>query len=131
MKPSVDVGGCEDHLRHEAQIHIPMCLIEQQITLCESEEGRVSWCKCCKMYSLAYRSSCVVFDKKEYGQFLLLLQSLQLQDFRYHLSGEDQVLIKNPAAKIGFCLTRPEVSELIQMMEAAFSISEAFQIIYK
>ena len=107
-----------------------MCRVDQHIILSRTENGMISWCKCCKKYTLAYRSCCIVFENRDFEQFRSLLQHLKETDYPYQLNESQQALLKTPSSNIGFCLTRTEANEVRSMVNEAFALNELFQVIY-
>lgn len=107
-----------------------MCYNNEHLSLIESTNAQISWCKGCKSFSVIYKSSCLTFIKEELKQFHEVLRKLRASDFHYNFFGEPQIIIKNEQARMGMCLNENEFSELKDMVGEALTMKEVFEIIY-
>lgn len=108
-----------------------MCSTDPNITLSQSEDCQITYCKGCRTFSLTYKTCCASFTIVELDQFRQILGYLKKGDFQYDLMGEKRAIVKNQYASIGFCLTIEEVSILKLRINEAFTLFEAFHILYK
>ncbi len=108
-----------------------MCSIDQYIELSANKDSQIAYCKCCKTFSLSYKSACASFTLIELDQFRKVLEGLEQTDFHYQMHEEHKAIVKNPYACIGFCLAEEEVALLIGQVKEALTLYEAFQIIYE
>lgn len=107
-----------------------MCKNKNSKTLFESGRNKISYCKGCKSYSLIFKTTCFSIPKEHFIEYLNLLKSLSPKDFHYFIEDNYYTLIKNPMYPVGFCLSPEDVSSLIEMMEQARLVEEAFSILY-
>lgn len=107
-----------------------MCSINESITLSESLNSQLSWCKCCRTFSLIHNSCCASFMQLELQQFKQTLDNLGTQDYRFLIMNQWYVVVKNPDTCVGFCLTKNETDSLLAMIDEALVLYEAFHIIY-
>jgi hypothetical protein len=107
-----------------------MCETRNSKTLFESERNKISYCHGCKSYSLIFNTTCFSIPQEHFEEFLTLIKSLQPKDYHYLISGEPFTLIKNQMFPIGFCLSPTDAEALIDMMEQAKLVEEAFSILY-
>jgi hypothetical protein len=107
-----------------------MCQRSEFITLTETEEAQITWCKSCKTFSLSYKCCCASFTEKELVQFCDLLEGLEDADFHYEFSGLPHTIIKNPCSLVGFCLSKNDTKELVKLSSEALTLFAAFRIIY-
>lgn len=107
-----------------------MCNINQSITLCESRNSQLSWCKRCKAYSLIHNSCCASFQKDELLYFRSILEGLSEEDYHLERNGNEYVIIRNKNTAVGMCLTPEETQEIIHMINKAETLAEAFEIVY-
>lgn len=108
-----------------------MCHSNEHITLSESKNCQISWCKGCKSYSVLYKSCCLSFIQDEIAQFRDMLANLQESDFNYEFLGHQHAIVKNKYTYMGICLAKNDVDNLLGTVNRAISLNEAFQIIYK
>ncbi|WP_375578333.1 DUF6686 family protein [Marivirga tractuosa] len=107
-----------------------MCENKNSITLFESGRNKISYCKGCKSYSLIYKTTCFSIPEAHYEEYHTLLKSLSPKDFHYFIEENYYTLIKNPIYPVGFCLSPEDATSLIEMMEQARLVEEAFSILY-
>ncbi len=107
-----------------------MCQTSQFLTLSESVDSQITWCKGCKTFSLAYKCCCASFTEKELIQFNELLRGLQEADYNYQFNNTPHTIIKNPSAHIGFNLTQSDTKALVNLSNEALAIFQAFKVIY-
>ena len=107
-----------------------MCQNSSFVTLTESEDSQITWCKGCKTFSLSYKCCCASFTEKELIQFNELLKGLESLDYSYQFMGKPHTIIKNPCAYIGFCLSEKDTKKLESVTSEALTMFEAFRIIY-
>jgi len=108
-----------------------MCQDNSYITLIESPDAQITWCKACKTFSLAYQCGCSSFTEPELSQFLDVLKNLEQYDYVYQLMGEPHAIIKNPCSNAGFCLTETNVKRLVAYVSEALTVFQAFKVIYE
>ena len=107
-----------------------MCDINQYLMLVESENCQISYCRCCKTFSLAYQSCCASFTGPELAQFFDVLAGLKDSDFHYELMGKEMAIVKNPMIHLGFCFTQKDVEILKEAITETRTLFEAFKIVY-
>ena len=107
-----------------------MCESSEFITLSETENCQITYCKCCKAFSVAYKSCCTSLLPEELQRFKYELEILDVQDFHYELLGTKMAILRNPHTYMGFCLTREDVNHLLSCISEAETMYDAFQIIY-
>ncbi|MEM6830385.1 MAG: DUF6686 family protein [Bacteroidota bacterium] len=107
-----------------------MCQKSQYLTLTETENCQINYCKLCKTFSIAYKTCCASFTAAELSQFVNVLENLTEKDFIYDFMGNKTTIVKNSMAFIGFCLTQDDVAYLIQSIRESETLFDAFQIIY-
>lgn len=107
-----------------------MCEIKNHILLSESSNSQITWCKCCRSFSVIYNSCGASFMEQELIQFNQVLKNLRIEDFSYEIKGNLHAIIKNPCSYVGFCLTKNEVGDLISLIDESLTVYEAFQVIY-
>jgi len=108
-----------------------MCETNQYITLSESQQCQITYCKCCKAFSVTFNSCCASFSWVELIEFRTILESLIPEDFQYQLMGKSMAIVKNPFICIGFCLTEADVEELVGALKESEVLFDAFHVIYK
>lgn len=108
-----------------------MCETSQSLDLVETTECQITYCKACKTFSVTYNSCCASFTPRELEQFHIVLSSLRARDFHYHVQGEQMVIIKNPVASVGFCLSQADASELSSSVAESLTLFDAYHVIYK
>ncbi len=108
-----------------------MCTTEGYITLSETQDCQITYCKRCKSFSLTYKCCCASFSAAALDHFRQILGYLKKEDFHYDLIGEPKAIVKNPNANIGFCLSIEEVTSLTLSINEALTLFEAFHILYE
>lgn len=108
-----------------------MCSKEQYITLNETEEFQITYCRACHSFSVIYKSCCASFTLSEIGQFSQVLDSLTERDFCYAMMTDTFTIIKSPYSSTGFCLSRDDARSLYRAIKESLVLFEAFHIIYK
>lgn len=106
-----------------------MCKDSQFITLLENDYSEVILCKKCKSYSLSYKTSCATFQYHELSKFSRMLTNLRKEDFCHYISGIAHVKIKNPTSHVGFCLSKSEVYDLIDITNQALLLQTSYEIL--
>jgi len=78
-----------------------------------------------------YKSCCLSFIQDEISQFRDMLVNLEELDFNYDFLGQKHAIVKNKYTYMGICLAKGDVDNLLDTVNKAISINEAFRIIYK
>ncbi len=107
-----------------------MCKVNEHLTLSQSDESQITWCKRCKKYTLVFYCCCLAFDKSSLAQFRNLLSNLEEKDYNYTFLGKPHAIIKNHYAEMGISLTPEHVETLLDHIDQALSLNELFKIIY-
>ncbi|MEL7002034.1 MAG: DUF6686 family protein [Bacteroidota bacterium] len=108
-----------------------MCCTDESVTLSETNDSLISYCKTCKAFSLSFKSTCASFTLQELNEFYEILDHLIDMDFYYEMGDKHYAIIKNPYVSLGFCLTREDVNDLKSVMNEAKAMYEVFHIVYQ
>lgn len=108
-----------------------MCDFEPYVTLHQSKDTEIIFCKCCKSFSMIHRSTCASFNAAELRHFKEILESLRAPAFHYKVQDEAKAVVMKPKVNVGFCLSEPEVVGLIDGINESLTLFEAFEIIYQ
>ncbi len=107
-----------------------MCTLDKTISLSESKNAQITWCKCCRYFSLAYNSCCSTFTEEQLEEFKSVLYNLEDYDFKFYFIGDWHVILRTSPHSTGFCLKMDDVDQLTTMITKAQNMYEAFSIIY-
>ena len=107
-----------------------MCSLNQSISLSESKNAQITWCQCCKVFSLNYNSCCSSFSEDQLDQFKHVLMSLAEHDFKFYFNNEWHVILRTSAHSAGFCLKQEDVENIRTLINKAQNMYEAYQILY-
>lgn len=107
-----------------------MCESDSYITLTETENCQITYCKECRAFSIAYSNCCASFTPGELNGYKQVLESLHDRDYHYNLLGRNMAIVKNPHVCVGFCLDKNNVKELLGAIREAETLFEVFKIIY-
>ena len=108
-----------------------MCQTSQFITLTETKNSQITWCKGCNTFSISYKCCCASFTEKELKHFNQLLRGLRPVDHNYEFMGRPHAIIKNARTQVGFCLTQKDSTKLGELTSEALEIFQAFKVIYQ
>ena len=100
------------------------------IILRDEKDIQVSWCRSSKKFTLIHRITHVSLSTKELSCFMEGLRNLGDDEYSYLVSGEPRVVLIPLHSKVGLCLTKTEVGELIRLINGARDLFEAFKPIY-
>ena len=107
-----------------------MCHTNQSMTLTESDDLQITWCRGCNNFSLCYKCCCASFTEKELRQFINILQDIDITRYDFDFNGKPHVIIHRPCSYIGFCLNQVDIEVLIQEISESLNLYEAYKVIY-
>ena len=103
-----------------------MCQTPNYISLSETENAQINWCKGCQHYSVIFNNCCFSFADQELATFQQVLRQLKTVDYHYAFKNDHYAIIKRNRSNMGITLNKDQTRDFIALIEEALAMKEIF-----